>query len=304
MATVEHCLYCFEALSASLEKRQPMSLYQIKTSWDAYPKGLEDSDASDSESDDDTEPAESTRNESPAAKKPKLSPAIQRLATAPSTSSNTSTTTSTSSLAPPSDGTPPSSASSSSSFLPPGIGRRTSQRSGDITESPLFVTWNTVSGDSLHLRGCIGTFTPLPLSNALSEYALTSAFEDHRFRPISLRELSSLSCNVTLLTDFEDCADPLDWEIGVHGIRVSFYHHHRRYGSTYLPDVCAEQGWSKEECVVSCMRKSGWTGKSSGGRWRDVADLKLVRYQGKREIVDYEEFERFRRWIENGKETK
>src|SRR3954447_22131770 len=28
MASVEHCLYCFEALSASLENRQPMSLYQ------------------------------------------------------------------------------------------------------------------------------------------------------------------------------------------------------------------------------------------------------------------------------------
>jgi hypothetical protein len=44
------------------------------------------------------------------------------------------------------------------------------------------------------LRGCIGTFDAQPLRAGLEEYALLSAFRDHRFRRVELRELSSLEC--------------------------------------------------------------------------------------------------------------
>lgn len=33
MATVAHCLFCFEVLSASLEKRQHLSLPQVEDLW-------------------------------------------------------------------------------------------------------------------------------------------------------------------------------------------------------------------------------------------------------------------------------
>ena len=67
------------------------------------------------------------------------------------------------------------------------------------TNSPLFVTWNTrrssgASGWSTRLRGCIGTFDAQPLRAGLEEYALLSAFRDHRFRRVELRELPSLEC--------------------------------------------------------------------------------------------------------------
>lgn len=91
----------------------------------------------------------------------------------------------------------------------------------------------------------------------------------------------------------------MDWEVGVHGIRISFYHHHKRYGATYLPDVCVEQGWTKEECMVSLMRKAGWLGRKE--KWAEVADLKVVRYQGMAESVDYEEFKTWREWVKKGK---
>ncbi|GAA5983935.1 hypothetical protein JCM10908_005982 [Rhodotorula pacifica] len=89
---------------------------------------------------------------------------------------------------------------------------------------PLFVTWNirSRSGGEPRLRGCIGNFGALRLGDGLAEYAKTSAFEDSRFDPVTAKELQRLECGVSLLTDFELCADYLDWEIGVHGIYVEF----------------------------------------------------------------------------------
>ena len=139
-----------------------------------------------------------------------------------------------------------------------------------ITESPLFVTWNTVSARSgnTSLRGCIGTFEAQELDEGLSSYALISALQDTRFDPITKRELPNLEVCVTLLTDFEDCDDAMDWELGTHGLRISFTERGRRYGSTYLPDVAPEQGWNKEETLVSLMRKAGWSGRKDS--WQDV----------------------------------
>ena len=81
--------------------------------------------------------------------------------------------------------------------------------------------------------------------------------------PITQRELSALECSVTLLTDFESISDPMDWQIGKHGLRINFTHNGRRYGSTYLPDVAREQAWTKEETLISLMRKAGWNGRRS-----------------------------------------
>lgn len=105
---------------------------------------------------------------------------------------------------------------------------------------------------------------------------------------------------MTLLTDFEQAKDPMDWELGVHGLRISFYYRNRRHGSCYLPDVAPEQGWDKEETMVSLMRKAGWGGKKD--RWNEVGDLKVVRFQGKAETLDYMEFKAWRDWVEKGKE--
>lgn len=77
---------------------------------------------------------------------------------------------------------------------------------------PLFVTWNIRSSSSsttYKLRGCIGTFTAMPLVQGLAEYAVISyasvdcsapidckdrAIKDTRFNPISLSELPRLQC--------------------------------------------------------------------------------------------------------------
>ncbi|KAK4444955.1 AMMECR1-like protein [Podospora aff. communis PSN243] len=283
MATIEHCLYCFEALTAHLEDRKPLSLYEVQKSWAEYVNTLE------AEDEDDSAPTSPTRG-----KLTKRLPALRRLVASPASGSSTSSA-------------PSSSASSTTSLPQPSSGADTPATSVSsiitptpaITESPLFVTWNTISSRHGHsLRGCIGTFEAQELDEGLSSYALTSALHDTRFNPISARELPSLEVAVTLLTDFEDADGPMDWELGTHGLRISFYYHGRRYGATYLPDVAVEQGWTKEETLVSLMRKAGWMGKKD--RWEEV-DLKVVRYQGKKESLEYAEYKKWRDWVDGRK---
>ncbi|KAL5120355.1 hypothetical protein ACEQ8H_001645 [Pleosporales sp. CAS-2024a] len=170
------------------------------------------------------------------------------------------------------------------------------------TTSPLFVTWNTVSqSGEKRLRGCIGTFEAQELETGLRDYALTSALSDHRFSPMTLSELPTLSVGVTLLTDFEPASHALDWRLGTHGIRVAFEHEGRRYGATYLPDVATEQGWSKEEAVVSAMRKAGWRGRED--EWESVG-VRVTRYQGKKVELDYGEWARWRRVVDGEEEEE
>ncbi|KAF6801046.1 ammecr1 family protein [Colletotrichum sojae] len=272
MATVEHCLYCFEALASHLEKRRGLSLKGIQRSWPEYAKTLSPglADGKDASK--------------------KLLPALQRLAEPASDSGSAS---SGSSISLPVE-TPETSVDSLAEA------EEEDDDDDDITESPLFVTWNTVSPRSGHrsLRGCIGTFEPQDLEDGLSSYALTSALHDMRFPPVEASELPSLEVGVTLLTDFEDCDDPMDWTLGVHGLRISFFYHGKRYGATYLPDVAVEQEWTKEETLVSLMRKAGWMGRKD--RWQDV-ELKVVRYQGKKEALEYDEYKKWSDWAVKNK---
>ncbi|KAF2000316.1 AMMECR1-domain-containing protein [Amniculicola lignicola CBS 123094] len=309
MASPAHCAYCFESLSASLEKRQPLDLRQVQLLWKQYhadpaerasPLGdLEVTPPSDSEPEDAAiVNADGT---------PYRPAAISRLLVNPSPSSASSSSVQSTSSTPSrvSEASSATSKSSSrSSFFSLGRKLKQEQRRADyaagddedVDDHPLFVTWNTVqaSGDT-RLRGCIGTFEPHELDDGLRSYALTSAFDDTRFNPITLRELASLECGVTLLTNFEPISNPMDWSIGTHGLRINFTHHGRRYGSTYLPDVAKEQGWTKEETMVSLMRKAGWNGDKRD--WKKV-ELNVIRYQGKQVKLEYPEWREWRDWVE------
>jgi len=184
---------------------------------------------------------------------------------------------------------------------------------------PLFVTWNTRSsrpGRAPRLRGCIGSFEPLPLHEGLAEYALISAFRDSRFRKIDKSELQSLECGVSLLTNFEDADSYLDWTIGVHGIYITFPHpslldtsssetpsplsssgnlpritSKQSFSATYLPDVIPDQGWSKIETIDNAINKAGWNGRITEDIRRSV---KLRRYQSKKCVVTWEEYIQWR----------
>uniref|UniRef100_A0A2C9U447 AMMECR1 domain-containing protein n=1 Tax=Manihot esculenta TaxID=3983 RepID=A0A2C9U447_MANES len=84
----------------------------------------------------------------------------------------------------------------------------------DEGQHPLFVTWKkVVNGGEPRLRGCIGTLEARHLINGFRDYALTSALKDRRFPPIQPKELSSLECTVSILTDYETANNYLDWEV-------------------------------------------------------------------------------------------
>lgn len=282
MATPAHCAYCFESLVATFEGRKPLPLFQVDKLWTEY-RGNEEV-----EEDDDTDMTEADGEDEGSTSSSRV-PAISRLLNAVTPASNSSSSSLTSKA---SRSTQPSSSSSRTSL---------SSRSNISPDDsyPLFITWNTISARSgqKSLRGCIGTFEPQSLESGLRNYALTSAFEDSRFAPIPASQLPQLQCCVTLLTNFSTpTRDPMAWEIGRHGIRISFSYHGRRFGATYLPDVAKEQGWTKEEAIVSLMRKAGWSGKKD--EWRRVMGLELVTYEGKKVSLNYDEFKEWKDWCE------
>ena len=188
MATVVHCLYCFEVLSADLEKREPISLALVQHWWTRYSsRGTPQVDDRQKEDtlipdlDDDESAAEEVDSdedqlEAPIPRSGLLLPSISRLqnnvspasGSASSTPSSLSTTSSRAALGDTSKSSSISSFFSFSHRPQPSPARKEE-------EHPLFVTWNTVSSRGYtSLRGCIGTFDPLELSAGLKSYALTA----------------------------------------------------------------------------------------------------------------------------------
>jgi len=162
-------------------------------------------------------------------------------------------------------------------------------------EYPLFVTWKI--GKDKRLRGCIGTFSAMNLHAGLKEYAITSAFKDTRFSPITADELSKLYVTVSILRHFEEASDHLDWEIGVHGIRIEFHVDNSRSlrSATYLPEVASEQGWDHIQAIDSLLRKGGFKGVVTPEVRHSI---KVVRYQSEKVSVSWQDY--WSKW-RNGK---
>lgn len=107
------------------------------------------------------------------------------------------------------------------------------------------------------LRGCIGTFEAEDLKLNLPKYTIISALKDYRFSPITSEEISLLNCAVSLLIKFEKVNDPLNWEIGIHGIIIEFSFKGKNYKGTYLPEVAKDQNWNQKESLTNLIRKAG-----------------------------------------------
>lgn len=143
------------------------------------------------------------------------------------------------------------------------------------------------------LRGCIGTLAPRQLKKALSEFALSSAFKDRRFNPISLREMRELRVGVSLLVKYEECRNCFDWKVGVHGIIIKFdigrkgYSFEEHYSATYLPEVAYEQQWSQEDAVISLIRKAGYHGSITEEL---LVRIECTRYQSSKFRATYQDY--------------
>ena len=90
---------------------------------------------------------------------------------------------------------------------------------GDIPPAGVFVTLRTQG----ILRGCIGTFASQEdLPTTLRRIAI-AATRDPRFkdRPLSAHELTNLKIELSVLSPLEKITDPLDFDLGRHGIFLS-----------------------------------------------------------------------------------
>ncbi|MCG7854414.1 MAG: TIGR00296 family protein, partial [Methanoregulaceae archaeon] len=109
------------------------------------------------------------------------------------------------------------------------------------------------------LRGCIGFPYPiLPLTEALSDAAISAATRDPRFPPVRAPELPLLRIEVTILTVPEPLtaapeARPAAVEVGKHGLIVQGY---GRSG-LLLPQVPVEWGWDSTEFLDHTCMKAG-----------------------------------------------
>ena len=210
MASLAHCFYCFECISASFAGGEPPKLSVLEDLWDEYEaprdRDLEPDDDDVDEAEEDDEDSSSEVDDGPAnasLEAPTRTPlrpgnlklrSISRLqedvsapsssessnSTTPSalsTSSSRSVLTNATSISVADTPVPRSSTSISPSS---GSGSVSGSRSRYLKSSagstfPLFVTWNTVSRSGhKSLRGCIGTFEALELEEGLRTYAMTS----------------------------------------------------------------------------------------------------------------------------------
>lgn len=155
---------------------------------------------------------------------------------------------------------------------------------------PLFVTWRL--GSDKHLKGCIGTFKATNLHSGLRDYAIQSATRDERFQPINRNDLNNLYVSVSILTQFEEASNYLDWEVGVHGIRIEFLSERGgKRSATFLPEVASEQGWNHLQTIDSLLRKGGFKGAITNEVRQSI---NLTRYQSEKITVSYTDYESWR----------
>jgi len=111
---------------------------------------------------------------------------------------------------------------------------------------------------SLHrrgmLRGCIGYIAAVaPLAQAVQEMALSAAFQDPRFEPLSADELDDLDIEISVLTPFVKVPGPETIVVGSHGLMIRKGH----ASGLLLPQVPEQFGWDRETFLAQTCQKAG-----------------------------------------------
>jgi AmmeMemoRadiSam system protein A len=103
------------------------------------------------------------------------------------------------------------------------------------------------------LRGCVGYVLAVsPVYRAVADTARAAAFEDVRFRPVTLPEAPHLEIELSILSEPQPIP-PEAIEIGRHGLLVS------RAGrrGLLLPQVSTEHHWDRATFLEQTCRKAG-----------------------------------------------
>jgi AmmeMemoRadiSam system protein A len=103
------------------------------------------------------------------------------------------------------------------------------------------------------LRGCVGYVLPVsPVYRAVADTARAAAFEDARFRPVTLPEASHLEIELSILSPPQPIpAEAV--EIGRHGLLISMAGHR----GLLLPQVPTEHDWDRTTFLEQTCRKAG-----------------------------------------------
>lgn len=124
----------------------------------------------------------------------------------------------------------------------------------------VFVTINKVRNGEKELRGCIGYPYPTsPLAEAVIDSAISSATQDPRFQPLSIKELEKVVFEISVLTppqiiEVEKPSQyPQKIEIGQDGLIVE----RGIFKGLLLPQVPVEWRWDEEEFLCQCCIKAG-----------------------------------------------
>jgi MEMO1 family protein len=122
-----------------------------------------------------------------------------------------------------------------------------------------------------NLRGCIGRFiSSEPLFNVVHESALSSAFEDPRFIPLTKDEYKKTDIEITVLGPLKKIRSINEIILGKHGIYIK----KGNSSGTMLPQVAIENGWTVEEFL-------GYTAKEKAGiGWDGWKDAEIFIYEG------------------------
>lgn len=70
--------------------------------------------------------------------------------------------------------------------------------------------------------------------------------------------MHDLQVGLSLLVNFNEIVDPLDWQVGKHGVEISFKKYNRNYSATFLPEVAHEEGWDQIQTLEELVEKAGY----------------------------------------------
>ena len=110
------------------------------------------------------------------------------------------------------------------------------------------------------LRGCIGSFSDdKPLYKVVQEMAVSAAVRDSRFERVTKDEIGKIDIEISVLTPLKKIKTIDEIVLGRDGVYIK----NGFAAGTFLPQVAAETGWTKEEFLGHCARDKaglGWDG--------------------------------------------
>lgn len=112
-----------------------------------------------------------------------------------------------------------------------------------------------------NLRGCIGYIEGVKtIPETVTEMALSSAFKDPRFNPLTLSEYKNIDIEISILSPIEKVNNIDEIVVGRDGLIIS----KGLNRGLLLPQVPVEQGWDKDTFLTHTCYKAGFPGDT----WR------------------------------------